>query len=491
MASMDPNLGQSSVSVPLTGVKRKEREDEPPPPPPSAEPEAPPAPDGQPNALAMSAIAGQIRAQEVERELKERDPKKARTEPKGEAENPVTEGPNLQGILAKATSCFSTVLEINPLTLETLMRECVSRADSRFLTAIPVSEAEIQNLHELFFGTELLGLSQAALVQDDPCHPSVPYLVHTLFDCLSTIRSRGGCQECLEAFECHLEATPQPKDAVATLMEFGEEDRASALRGLAQMPGGTQIIAAFNTFQSTLQTHRQAYSTFPIVPTTRLFGSINVNQTFALHDSQGKICFIFKPQELNRGPFISMREHTASLISRRFAFPVPKTVLVTLGEWTGSAQLFVSGCTKKDAIKKSREQGLISKSDAQKIVIFDLLFGNCDRNEDNIIFKKAGRMYKAYAIDHDRCFGGPGESMLQYYEIFPFLNQPFDSSVSELLSDEALAHYSEVMGVHEMDKSSIEWMHHAAQILLQGIEEGRTINKVVEILSHKFEGSHL
>ena len=151
-------------------------------------------------------------------------------------------------------------------------------------------------------------------------------------------------------------------------------------------------------------------------------------------------------------------------MQKRAQFPIPKTVFVEITGWKGSTQIYLSNTKSLEDIQL--KQLPCSKILLQKLVIYDLLFSNCNRHEDNLLFKEVIQPaeYQAYGIDHDKCMQGFGESLKFEYLALIGQNDIFEESLIELISQENLDRYAEIMKAHQMPEESTTWLYEVALI---------------------------
>ena len=157
-----------------------------------------------------------------------------------------------------------------------------------------------------------------------------------------------------------------------------------------------------------------------------------------LRGTDGKRKWVFK-SEAGEGPPKHMvsqggravREHLASLFNSHQLFPIPPTFYVEYKGEIGSIQQFIEGQRIADVeesvelsegsqeevpenVEGGQSSGTVAapslkvdQSDLQRIVVFDILFHNTDRNADNFIavFDDSRSLYNLKGIDHGECLG--------------------------------------------------------------------------------------
>ena len=225
-----------------------------------------------------------------------------------------------------------------------------------------------------------------------------------------------------------------------------------------------------------------------------LLGGKNFNETYVLGDGTGKIQWIFKPaikggESSVNDPHMPIRELVASLVNDHKQFPVAKTILIELNGWLGSAQFFVEDAKGLEDVK----QHTISEKELQSLAIFDILFGNTDRHEDNILFQELHHnMFLPIGIDHDRCMQGLTHEALKIkYQHLPPIHKQFQGNLQELVSEETVDRYASIMNDLGISKQAIEWMYIGAQIIRNAIDEGLTVQGTIEKANQVWEGKFL
>ncbi|KIC70808.1 hypothetical protein DB44_FS00020 [Candidatus Protochlamydia amoebophila] len=120
--------------------------------------------------------------------------------------------------------------------------------------------------------------------------------------------------------------------------------------------------------------------------------------------------------------------------------------------------MFVPECVKYGELQKDKHK-LIDPKDLQKTVIFDLIAGNTDRHDGNLLCQKVGETYRLFVIDHDQCFQEPsikGKSLSFCYENLDVLRQQeFLPDIASLISEEAEEIYEQKMKSASIDEAQI------------------------------------
>ncbi len=152
----------------------------------------------------------------------------------------------------------------------------------------------------------------------------------------------------------------------------------------------------------------------------------------------------------------------------------------------------VTAIRKREGLRRQRRNSSqVSVLDLQKLLIFDLIFSNLDRNGENYKFQQGEGIIKVFGIDNESCmkFHGPGLKM-EYIGEFDFaFNQPFMPELNELLSTENLETYQDIMEKNGMGEKAINWMNHSANIIRDAIDSDGAID-VFKQLSKLFANEH-
>ncbi|CAF23529.1 hypothetical protein [Candidatus Protochlamydia amoebophila] len=326
------------------------------------------------------------------------------------------------------------------------------RLSARFREEAPITEQEIRDMHSILFSPLLADLSeQEATLPINVINPAPAFVCKSLLNCLESIENRGGYTSSIEEVKEFSLSEPKPEGGVKAIINNNTEEGIPAfleiLRGMGEKGG---IVAdAYEKYVDDKVQYRTQLQKFPIIESSQLFGGGNVNEVYTLTD-EGKPQWIFKPaNNFKNNPTICKNEQMASCINYHNQFRVPLTVLIDLGEGAvGSAQLFVPDCVKYGNVQENENFGLdrIHLLDLQKMVILDLLIGNTDRNEGNLLFQRKGDFYRLFAIDHDQCFASSlSRPLLLCYDNLPQLKSSFLPGIADLISSEAEKIYEQKM----------------------------------------------
>lgn len=110
---------------------------------------------------------------------------------------------------------------------------------------------------------------------------------------------------------------------------------------------------------------------------------------------------------------------------------------------------------------------------------------------DNLLYKeienKLPLQYKAYGIDHDRCFMGFTELIKIEYLIHPSFNSSFSANLQHLVSPQAQEDYAQNMKKFAIPNKAIKWMNYSCKILEKAILQGKNSRATIKELMQKWE----
>lgn len=241
------------------------------------------------------------------------------------------------------------------------------------------------------------------------------------------------------------------------------------------------------------------------------------HDVYFLNNSAGERIWVFKPQMPDNcvsgvDPKDQPKhEHVAWLLAREGGFPIPFTVLVELGGQIGSLQVYVEGIAGLPSLKRParlakqarRFDGIVTDSETDtypsryalqlhKLLLFDLLFANCDRTVQNFMVPNrlsAEEELGVMGIDHgDILTPSPTDELkIDYvYHLRHFAHPPLPE-LKELCSQVMLKRYQQILNKHAISKSAIRWMHIAGPFLHQAMSSQSTHPR----MSFKDLSSHL
>lgn len=210
------------------------------------------------------------------------------------------------------------------------------------------------------------------------------------------------------------------------------------------------------------------------------------NESYFLLDMDKKPLWVFKPENgeaVNSSGFSGLkgipagksaiREHVAALLNYNRRFPIPYTAYVNIDNRKGSLQLFVSDSVKLSKLRSfrnSREQlEQLPPESFHALLVFDLIFCNCDRNGANILCKEM----EIVGIDHGGCMTASSEDpiSMEYLTLKQVAHQPFVQAIKDYIFRELDSEENgNIMRRHGIEDNAIKWMEIAANILKQSIE---------------------
>ena len=160
--------------------------------------------------------------------------------------------------------------------------------------------------------------------------------------------------------------------------------------------------------------------------------------------------------------------------------------MVEIGGDVGSIQLFIKGEGIEITEPIFREE--IFSKNIQAMLIFDLLFANCDRHEGNYLVRRLQQgIHKLYAIDHDACLE-VGSGRLLKLEYLQYLSGfAFHEDLKPLFSSEAIETYRQIinhLGLTHQDEL-YRWMDTVVDILKNPHEQ--SLRKLAEVAMVNYE----
>ncbi len=256
-------------------------------------------------------------------------------------------------------------------------------------------------------------------------------------------------------------------------------------------------------------------------------GFDHLNAVYFIKNEEGGKIWVFKPiageeaqKHMVKKGERGKREHLASVVNFHLQFPIPPTVYVNYRGQVGSLQKFVDGhhdIELEESVESSPdsersqedEEAIPSRSASlpevsqnnvnvvslQKLAVFDILFHNTDRNSNNYLFsydEEAGK-YTIKGIDNGECMGEVtrnffGGTVFQHtnIEFLPYIaeQQAFDPSCRDLISDENVGRYLDIMTEHGIPKDAIDRTKVVAKVLRMAFDEfsGLSFRDVFEVL---------
>ncbi|KIC76159.1 hypothetical protein DB42_EA00310 [Neochlamydia sp. EPS4] len=367
---------------------------------------------------------------------------------------------------------------------------------NKFALNKPVTGEEITKMHAALFEEPLKEFSEHfSSLKQIPEKPHAAYLVKSLSDCFQALSAYKTCEDASQAARDYLDKKPEPasyhRGLPGFLRDCPPSEIPEQLKKIKQMNEeiGNLFEQAYEKYQKEIIDYQEGLKQFPLLSTHAL-GSTNVNETYILQ-AKGEKLFIFKPciqDNFSQDPTMGSREQAASGINLNGMFPIPKTVQISFNNWQGSAQLFLQEARNISEIEQM--QATVSPREMHALAIFDLISGNGDRHSGNILYKaienSSPTQYKAYGIDHDRCFKGIGEPLKMEYLSHPAFKAPFDQNLIRLVDKTAREGYAKYMQSREMPEEALEWMNEACQILEKAIKENKNSLGIIKQLMEKW-----
>ena len=232
----------------------------------------------------------------------------------------------------------------------------------------------------------------------------------------------------------------------------------------------------------------------------------HMNDVFFLKNAERERLFVLKPNPITseKKQVIdnAKREHVAHLLNFHKLFPIPFTAYVKIDGEVCSIQRFIKGksvfklnegsvwsadsaSSSSDEEHESIEE-ICRKIDVGKLwalLVFDLLFLNPDRNEENCLFEDQNNLYIPKGVDHEKILPETGvQGFMEKLNImlYAYCEQILSSKQigflnSNLFNSTNLKKYEAIISLH-MGKISghPEWMSFISKCLTI-IENSRCI----------------
>ena len=373
----------------------------------------------------------------------------------------------------KVSECLGPIPE-NIDSLEAIADFCFGKIKDRVSNPEYIKSEEISKIYELLFETELKSICQSKLSEPlNPINPHPAYVFYSLNECLLALSEHSSFDAAIAAGEQYIESN--------RLGAYFEQDLETRKRILPM------ILQQAPNYQELIDN-------CPLYTTTTLLNSKNIHPAFVLRNRNKENQWIFKPTasvtpeglhspQADYSLANSEREQLVTLLNLHNRFPIPATYLIEVKGSVGSAQIFLNG--PKEEIQESNIDDL-SVAELQSLLIFDIIFANCDRHMDNIISIRAGDL-RVNGIDHDACFAFDNRPLkIDYLRYARPFNCPFDQTVHDLLSDENIDHYTKILKASGQDENAVEWMQYAAETIRKSFGQHRTAELVAKNLMAEF-----
>lgn len=401
--------------------------------------------------------------------------------------------------------------------IKSLILSSFNLASKRLKQKEPITEVEVSRISQLFLEEKLIfgeaNFNELIVNENKFINPH-PY---EIFSNLEGFFGRfapqiNSCQSILDSIPCVIQKTKSITETPQLSVQFEtteDSDYRLGKRELQSHPGtepeGSKKLAIEVDFDNHQSSKQDLLRDYPIVSLHKFFSSSETaNSTYVLIGENKKCFWVFKPQEKNEnGEIIIRREQTSSLVNFHHNFPIPLTIILQVKDWTGSAQLFIDSTRSMESFSFDDNYSFGDKliTDLQKIIIFDLIFSNTDRNLGNILLSctKSDNSEKlvvdaAYGVDHDSCMPGLEDSigtMLDFGDLMGFSlgdekelgDIIFDIQQAKLLlSNDCISEYEIRMRENQIPEEAIFWMKTAAHVLTDLVLTDKTIEDVTELV---------
>ncbi|MBA2369672.1 MAG: hypothetical protein H0V82_11700 [Candidatus Protochlamydia sp.] len=221
-----------------------------------------------------------------------------------------------------------------------------------------------------------------------------------------------------------------------------------------------------------------------------------INSSYILRGKEGERSWVFKPEKGESGfngtgtvlcegiqpGKGAKREHVASLVNYHGKFPIPYTSYVDLCGSIGSVQIFEPGCKPLpnflDDESNPKKLKQIPIEALQSMVLFDTLFGNCDRRADNVLYRprineETGKdEIQLFAIDHGACMSASFDDPLKMdlLALPMMITGTYTQGLKDLIFNENNEEKNAlIMREHGIEELAIEWMSFVSQFLRWGL----------------------
>ncbi|MGR3912470.1 MAG: hypothetical protein QRY71_04085 [Candidatus Rhabdochlamydia sp.] len=299
-----------------------------------------------------------------------------------------------------------------------------------------LTEEFIEDVYTCLFESDLAPFSEERLNTDMSfIRPHPVHVIHTLADCLRALPNNTN----------FLTIIKETKPYVDNLRNKTQQE-------------GIELFPISNFLQtSTDVTLIKSINECPLYTATEWLGSDNRNPVFILRTQDFKPKWVFKPmninpinvEEANQLADIRDCEHFAFKMNFHEQFPIPAVFLIEFRGAAGTIQPFIPGAMAFDNIPRNEQNSILPS--LQKLLIFDLLFLNHDRNRSNFIYRKEEDSYTCYGIDHEHSlkYQKGAFTMSQIHlikELSPGLKFiDFDPAAKNLFSEESCNKYLYIM----------------------------------------------
>ncbi|PCI76471.1 hypothetical protein COB21_04370 [Candidatus Aerophobetes bacterium] len=394
---------------------------------------------------------------------------------------------------ARISQCFGSAPE-DMSNLEVVAKFCFEGFNARIATPEHLTTKEITNLHQLFFETALNPVCTQIL--ESPLDVTKPHPAHI-------VKSLGSCIHRLSGEKCKVsrESSIGRHPLIKKVLEGTRH----------QSQHNEQFL---NAVEKNNKGFKDAWKGSTVYNASDLFNKHGGNDVYILYSDEYKPSWVFKPVSRHSvtpaekthmgattkysgaafGEEAANAEHAAYCLSQGGSFPIPCTFLVEINGDLGSIQMFVSG-QDEPALPSLMEEAQFSK-DVKAMLIFDLLFTNHDRKEDNFLVRKnESGDHRLYAIDHGLCL--PSERTALRLDYKQFISDTFNFKEEDkaLFSSESIGLYKQILTRLNLMKPSLDaWLDNVSVKLMDFDGTGsfrdvlKTIEREYENIDHSGEG---
>ncbi len=375
-----------------------------------------------------------------------------------------------------------------------LFAECIELASNQ-LSSIqrPTTTKEIENLHQLFFEHDWEEDAEKLSQDSNPRAPHVLYVIKSLYDCINCIR--------FPTFQQAVDQNTQllQKDSLlTTYIGSTLEDRKAILEMENVSPDQERSEEDCKKFKEMVAQLKTDLTKFPVWTVKQRLLIPHTKLAYVLLGSDMKEKWIFKPdyqveQEkiwaLTPGSTdTSAKEVLAFVLNISKRFPIPATYLVEIKGYQGSVQLFVENARHANTIEPKDEK---TNADLQSLLVFDLLFANRDRNNDNFLIREESEITRVYGIDNEACLKSTDEPIkVEYLQISSAFNQQFTDEVAELFSERSIDEYQNILSTFpNIRPNAKQWLAQAGRLFREGHINKKTALEIVTTIKRAFETS--
>ncbi|MGR3911858.1 MAG: hypothetical protein QRY71_00915 [Candidatus Rhabdochlamydia sp.] len=297
-----------------------------------------------------------------------------------------------------------------------------------------LTEDFIHQAYRYLFNSELAPFVQNYLGEEQSfIAPHPVQVIYTLVNCLKALPKEADFSIITEKSKAHV-------NKIRTIARDQGVDLFS-ISQLLQISSDPKIINLINHFA--------------IYTATDWLSSDNLNPVFILKAQDFHPQWVFKPvmnlegKQLERMLYRRDCEHFAFKMNFHKQFPIPAVFLIKIRGILGTIQPFIPNAIPFRDIPQNKQ--VLMFSSLQKLLIFDLLFLNHDRNGSNLLYRKQGELYACYGIDHEDSLKLQiGSATMCQIEIIDDVSHhlkfsDLDHSVRDLFSEKNCTQYRDIL----------------------------------------------